>query len=56
MYKKHADSIKSLFKHKYKVLLDEADLLEIQDSMFYLGRAIFRYKLLQKQGKIKKDV
>ncbi len=35
--------IKSFFQSKYGIDLSDSELLEISQSLFYLGRAISRY-------------
>lgn len=44
---KNLQQLKAYFEKRFGVSLTQADVNEIADSLFYLGRAIVRYQKLQ---------
>ena len=46
--KENLNSIKTFFKERYEVLLNEEEAKEVYLSLFFLGKALHRYKRLNK--------
>lgn len=44
---KQLKRVKTYFKTRFNRELSDAELVEVCDSLYHLGKAIFEYKLLQ---------
>ena len=47
---KQLNKIKKTFEEKYNITVSDKDALECYISLFYLGRAIFKYDKLINEG------
>ena len=48
------EKLQLFFEEKYNITFSDAELAEIQVSLQFLGRAIYRYNLIQR-GVIKRE-
>ena len=50
------DKIKQYFLSKYNISFNESEFLEVRQSLYFLGKAISRYVVLQEQKRNTKSL